>query len=112
MSHETSTPPAEADAADVQRMTADLRDVTVSNRPLPAGHATLLDLDRHLTPDSNKNSQVPRTVNTHTELTGGPAYPDCRPPPGRSVTDSQSLTAALLATREPPFSPSRNTLEV
>ena len=39
MSHETSTPPAEADAADVQRMTADLRDVTVttvSDRPLPA----------------------------------------------------------------------------
>ena len=34
--------------------------------------------------------QVPRTVNTYTELTGGPAYPDCRPPPGRSVTDSQA----------------------
>ena len=51
-----------------------------------------MPLARHLTPDSNKNTQVPRTVNTHTELTGGPAYPDCRPPPGRSVTDSQSLT--------------------
>ena len=49
-----------------------------------------MPLDRHLTPDSNKNTQVPRTVNTHTELTGGPAYPDCRPPPGRSVTDSQT----------------------
>ena len=48
-----------------------------------------MPLARHLTPDSNKNTQVPRTVNTHTELTGGPAYPDCRPPPGRSVTDSQ-----------------------
>ena len=71
-----------------------------------------MPLARHLTPDSNENTQVPRTVITHTELTGGPAYPDCRPPPGRSVTDSQSLTAALLATREPPFSPSRNTLEV
>ena len=55
-----------------------------------------MPLARHLTPDSNKNTQVPRTVNTHTELTGGPAYPDCRPPPGRSVTDSQSLTAALV----------------
>ena len=51
-----------------------------------------MPLARHLTPDSNKNTQVPRTVNTHTELTGGPAYPDCRrrPPPGRSVTDSQN----------------------
>ena len=39
-------------------------------------------------------------------------HPECRPPPSSSVTDSQSLTAALLATREPPFSPSRNALEV
>ena len=46
MSHETSTPPAEADAPDVSRLAADLRDMTVatvSDRPLPAGHATLLD---------------------------------------------------------------------
>ena len=45
-----------------------------------------MPLDRHLTPDFQQNTQVPRTVNTHTELTGGPAYPDCKPPPGRSVT--------------------------
>ena len=49
-----------------------------------------MPLDRHLTPDFQQNTQVPRTVNTHTELTGGPAYPDCKPPPGRSVTDSQA----------------------
>ena len=52
-----------------------------------------MPLDRHLTPDFQQNTQVPRTVNTHTELTGGPAYPDCKPPPGRSVTDSQPLPA-------------------
>ena len=70
-----------------------------------------MPLDRHLTPDFQQNTQVPRTVNTHTELTGGPAYPDCKPPPGRSVTDSQSLTAALLATREPHQVPENLILE-
>ena len=43
MSHETSTPPAEADAPDVSRLAADLRVATVSDRPLPAGDATLID---------------------------------------------------------------------
>ena len=57
-----------------------------------------MPLARHLTPDSNKNTQVPRTVNTHTELTGGPAYPDCRPPPGRSVTDSQPVDLMMMIT--------------
>ena len=59
-----------------------------------------MPLARHLTPDSNKNTQVPRTVNTHTELTGGPAHPDCRPPPGRSVTDSHSPRASRLDSTE------------
>ena len=27
-----------------------------------------MPLDRHLTPDSNENTQVPRTVNTHDRL--------------------------------------------
>ena len=43
MSRETSTPPAETDAADVSRLAEDLRDATVSDRPLPAGDPTLLD---------------------------------------------------------------------
>ena len=32
-----------------------------------------------------------------TELTGGLAYPECRPPPSSSVTDSQGRTLAKLA---------------
>ena len=34
---------AEAAAPDVSRLAADLRDATVSDRPLPAGDPTLLD---------------------------------------------------------------------
>ena len=39
-------------------------------------------------------------MNTHTELTGGPAYPDCRPPPGRSVTDSHVPSPTALRKSE------------